>query len=78
MPEEIVAIQRQVRMVLVDDRIKRYMVEVADKSRRHPQISLGISPRGTLSWLGASQAMAFYQGRTYVVPDDAKQSYNFV
>ncbi|GAA0373189.1 MoxR family ATPase [Paenibacillus motobuensis] len=73
LPEEIVGIQRQVRMVLVDDRIKRYMVEVADKSRRHPQISLGISPRGTLSWLGASQAMAFYQGRTYVVPDDAKQ-----
>lgn len=73
LPEEMMAIQRHVRMVLVDDRIKRYLVEVADKSRRHPQISLGISPRGTLSWLGASQAMAFCQGRTYVVPDDAKQ-----
>jgi len=72
-PEEILALQRHVRMVLVDDRIKRYMVQVADTSRHHPRISLGISPRGTLSWMGASQAMAYYKGRTYVVPDDVKQ-----
>lgn len=72
LPEEIAAIQRHARTVLVDDRIKRYLVNVADASRRHPQVSLGISPRGTLSWLAASQAMAFYKGRSYAVPDDVK------
>ncbi|MGG6314302.1 AAA family ATPase [Paenibacillus macerans] len=72
LPEEMAAMQRQVRGVLVDDVIKRYMVSAADASRRHPQIALGISPRGTLAWMGASQAMAYFKGRTFVTPDDVK------
>ncbi|WP_019635151.1 AAA family ATPase [Paenibacillus fonticola] len=70
--EEVAQMQRQVRKVLVDDRIKQYLVAVAAASRRHPRIALGISPRGTLAWMGASQAMAYYKGRTYVIPDDVK------
>lgn len=72
LPEEMSAMQRRVRGVLVDDVIKRYIVGVADASRRHPQIALGISPRGTLAWMGASQAMAYFKGRTFVTPDDVK------
>ncbi|RRJ63838.1 MoxR family ATPase [Paenibacillus oralis] len=72
LPDEIAAMQRQVRGVLVDDVVKRYMVSLADASRRHPQISLGISPRGTLAWMGASQAMAYFKGRSFVTPDDVK------
>lgn len=72
LPEEMVAMQRQVRSVLVDDAIKRYMVSVADASRRHPQIALGISPRGTLAWMGAAKAMAYYKGRMFVTPDDVQ------
>ena len=45
--------------VFVDDTIKRYMVSVADASRKQQGVSLGISPRGTLAWLRASQAAAF-------------------
>lgn len=70
--EEMVQMQRQVRKVLVDERIKQYLVAIADASRRHPQLALGISPRGTLAWMGASQAMAYYKGRSYVIPDDVK------
>ncbi|GIO37803.1 magnesium chelatase [Paenibacillus antibioticophila] len=73
LPEEIRLMQRQVRMVLVDERIKEYLVSVADASRRHPKLSLGISPRGTLCWMGAAQAMAYYRGRSYVIPDDVKE-----
>ncbi|MCM3701209.1 MoxR family ATPase [Paenibacillus macerans] len=72
LPDEIAAMQRQVRGVLVDDVVKRYMVSLADASRRHPQVSLGISPRGTLAWMGASQAMAYFKGRSFVTPDDVK------
>ncbi|GJM71569.1 magnesium chelatase [Paenibacillus macerans] len=72
LPDEIAAMQRQVRSVLVDDVVKRYMVSLADASRRHPQVSLGISPRGTLAWMGASQAMAYFKGRSFVTPDDVK------
>lgn len=70
--EEMAQIQRQVRKVLVDERIKQYLVGIAHASRRHPQLALGISPRGTLAWMGAAQAMAYYKGRSYVIPDDAK------
>lgn len=73
LPEEIRHMQRQVRMVLVDERVKQYLVAVADASRRHPQLALGISPRGTLCWMGAAQAMAYYRGRSYVIPDDVKE-----
>lgn len=70
--EEMAGMQRMVRTVLVDESIKRYLVSVADLSRRHPKTSLGISPRGTLAWMGAAQAHAYYQGRMYVIPDDVK------
>lgn len=73
LPEEIRLMQRQVRIVLVDERIKEYLVSVADASRRHPKLALGISPRGTLCWMGAAQAMAYYRGRSYVIPDDVKE-----
>ena len=72
LPEEMIVMQRQVRSVMVDDTVKRYFVSVGDASRRHPQISLGISPRGTLAWMGGSQALAYYRGRTFVIPDDVK------
>ncbi|MNN22154.1 hypothetical protein D3C81_1355010 [compost metagenome] len=72
LPEEMMVMQRQVRQVLVDDRIKSYLVAVANASRQHVHLSLGISPRGTLAWMGASQAMAYYKGRSYVTPDDVK------
>lgn len=72
LPEEIALMQRQVRSVFVDDVIKRYMVGAADVSRRHPQIALGFSPRATLAWMGAAQAMAYYRGRSFVTPDDVK------
>lgn len=73
LPEEITLMQRQVRLVLVDEVIKKYLVSVATASRQHPQLALGISPRGTLSWMGAAQAMAYYRGRSYVIPDDVKE-----
>ncbi|MBA9087515.1 MoxR-like ATPase [Fontibacillus solani] len=72
LPEEMVVMQRQVRLVLVDDRIKSFLVGVANASRHHTHLSLGISPRGTLAWMGAAQAMAYYKGRSYVIPDDVK------
>nr|WP_094096384.1 MoxR family ATPase [Paenibacillus physcomitrellae] len=70
--EEVAAMQRQVRTVTVDDSVKRYMVAIADASRRHAGLSLGISPRGTLAWMTSAQAGAYFKGRMYVIPDDVK------
>ncbi|HYN89512.1 MAG TPA: MoxR family ATPase [Ardenticatenaceae bacterium] len=70
--EELVAAQRAVREVYVDDLIKRYIVEVARATRRHPDVYLGTSPRGSLALYHTGQARAAADGRDYVLPDDIK------
>ncbi|WP_054958595.1 AAA family ATPase [Paenibacillus dakarensis] len=67
---ELVSMQRMAARVYVDESIKKYLVAVADASRKHQGVRLGISPRGTLAWMRASQAAAFMEGRMYVIPDD--------
>ncbi|WP_438349189.1 AAA family ATPase [Paenibacillus sp. FA6] len=74
MVEEMEAMQREVRTVFVDDSIKQLLVSIAHTSRRHPKLKLGISPRGTLAWMVASQAAAYMNGRMYVTPDDIKET----
>lgn len=71
--EEVVAMQREVRQVHVDAVIKQYLVSVAVATRSHPSVRLGVSPRGTLAWMVATQAFAYLRGRSYVIPDDVKE-----
>ena len=69
---DIVAVQEAVRQVHVAASLKGYLVDVADATRRHPRLSLPVSPRATLALLRASRARAAALGRAYVVPDDIK------
>lgn len=71
--EEIVAGQRNVLQVQVSEDLLRYIVQIAEESRRHPDVALGISPRGTQALLRAAQAWAMLRGRDYVLPDDVKE-----
>jgi MoxR-like ATPase len=52
--------------------LKGYLVDLADATRRHPRIALGVSPRGTLALLRAARALAASVGREFVLPDDLK------
>ena len=52
--------------------LKGYLVEVADATRRHPRVALGMSPRASLNLQRAARARAAAAGRNYVVPDDIK------
>jgi MoxR-like ATPase len=70
--EELLQAQAAVRQVYADDLIKEYIVELANATRRHPDIYLGVSPRGSLALFAASRAYAALQDRTYVIPDDVK------
>jgi MoxR-like ATPase len=56
----------------VDPDVHRYIVAVADATRRHAEIRLGVSPRGSLALLRASQVRAMAVGRHYVLPEDVK------
>jgi MoxR-like ATPase len=71
--ETFLAMRAKVEEVYVDPDVRRYMVDLAAKSRSHRQVSVGVSPRGSLALLKLSRAWAAIQGRNYVVPDDIKQ-----
>jgi MoxR-like ATPase len=69
---ELSALQKRVWDVNVDDTLQDYIVALAEATRSHPDLALGVSPRGTLTLLKASQALAAIRGRDYVIPDDIK------
>jgi MoxR-like ATPase len=70
--EELLAAQKQVRTVTVSSEIKRYIVDLVNETRRHGEVYLGASPRGSLTLFRTAQARAAIAGREYVVPDDVK------
>jgi len=70
--DELRTAQDAVRQVYADDLIKEYIVELANATRRHPDIYLGVSLRGSLALFKASRAYAALHSRTYVIPDDVK------
>ncbi len=69
---ELSALQKQIWDVTVDATLQDYIVTLAEATRSHPDLSLGVSPRGSLALLKAAQALAAIRGRDYVTPDDIK------
>jgi MoxR-like ATPase len=70
--EDIFALQEECRKVYVHPDLMEYLVAITQKSRKHPKLANGVSPRGTLAFLRASQAYAMTDGRTFVTPEDIK------
>ena len=69
---ELIAAQQAIKSVHVDRLIKEYIVAVVSATRKHDDIYLGASPRGSLGLQASSQARAAIMGRDYVIPDDIK------
>ena len=69
---DVVALQAQTRHVRVERSLGRYVIALAEATRRHPQVRLGCSPRGSLMLFRAAQARALLSGRSFVVPEDVK------
>jgi MoxR-like ATPase len=67
------ALQDQVARVLVSPNVRAYVVDLGRATRSHPQVTLGLSPRGLLIWQRMAQAWAFLQQRPFVTPDDVQQ-----
>jgi len=68
--EDLQILQQETENIYVDDKIYNYIVRLADATRKHPMIKLGISPRGALALMSISKAAALIKGRDYVIPDD--------
>ncbi|HBY96695.1 MAG TPA: AAA family ATPase [Chloroflexi bacterium] len=58
--------------VHIDETLRDYAVSLVQATRRHPDLALGASPRGTLALLRGGQALAAVRGRDFVLPDDLK------
>ena len=71
-PEVFLAMRAAVEEVYIDPDLRRYMVDLAVSTRRHQQVVVGVSPRGSLALLKLTRAWAALQGRDFVVPDDVK------
>jgi len=67
---DVIEMQRQVREVHVAETLNRYVLAVAELSRRHDALALGVSTRGALAWHRSAQALALVRGRNFVTADD--------
>ena len=76
--EELIAAIAKVRQVHVDDQIYDYIARLAEVTRTHPLLKLGISPRGALALCRTAKARAFAEGRDFVVPEDVTQMAEYV
>ncbi len=69
---QLAELQQQVADVTVSVHVREYLVSLAEATRQHKQVELGLSPRGLLTWQRVSQARAFLTGRDFVTPDDVQ------
>ena len=76
--EEVVMLQDQVQKVYMADSILNYIATLAEATRNHPMITLGLSPRGTLALCRMTKAAAFMEERDYVIPEDVKKVFTDV
>lgn len=76
--EDIIHARSQVEQIYVADQIFEYIARLAEATRNHQYIKLGLSPRGTIALLRMTKATALLKGRNYVVPDDVIYSFKDV
>jgi MoxR-like ATPases len=70
---EIKEAMQEIKKIYVSEGIKRYAVELTNRTRQNEDIYLGASPRGSLALFRTGQAAAALDGRDYVLPDDIKR-----
>jgi len=71
--EEVLNEIKSVKDVRVDEAIYQYIAALVEETRRHSAVRLGASPRSGIAILRMAKAVAYLEGRNYVIPDDVKQ-----
>lgn len=70
---ELAALQERVSRVAVQPNVQAYLVDLGRATRAHPNVTLGLSPRGLLIWQRVAQAWAYLKVRPFVTPDDVQE-----
>jgi MoxR-like ATPase len=71
--EEVIACQEAIREIHIDDKVRRYILEIVQGTRTHDDVQLGGSPRASIALFRTAQAVAAIGGRNFVLPDDVKR-----
>ena len=70
---DLLAYKNKIFEVLVEEKIMRYIAQIITKTRNHPHLYLGGSPRASIAILNSSKAYAAINGRDFVIPEDIKK-----
>src|SRR5438132_1539013 len=70
---ELRELQERVSTIHVNESLVDYLMHITHTSRNHPEVALGVSTRGALTYFKACQALAMVSGRDFVIPEDIKR-----
>lgn len=71
--EEVLALKDAVSQIRISEELKRYIVEIVRATRTAPGIELGASPRASLTLMKTAQALALFDGQTFVIPEHVQE-----
>jgi len=74
LPKKLEGFKNNVHDVLVEKKIVRYIAEVISRTRNHPHLYLGASPRASIAAMHVAKAFAAINGRDFVIPEDVKKA----
>ncbi len=72
-PERIIDLQHERSRVTISSPVREYIADLVAATRSHPKVRFGVSPRGAIGIMRASQALALLRGRDFTLPDDVKE-----
>ncbi|MEX0820437.1 MAG: MoxR family ATPase [Pirellulaceae bacterium] len=72
-PRQLCQLQEHVAKVSLTKKVQEYLVDLGKVTREHKEITLGLSPRGLITWQRIAQARAHLRGRDFVTPDDIQE-----
>jgi len=70
--ETVAQMAEMAKNVYIAEPLYAYLVQLANATRNHPQVAVGVSPRGLIALTRAASVFALSQGRTYIIPEDVK------
>ena len=73
-PAKLKDFKSKIQEVIVEEKIIKYIADIITKTRNHPHLYLGGSPRGSIATLNSAKAMAAIKGRDFVIPEDVKRA----
>lgn len=73
-PQKISELRDQIHEIIVEEKLLNYIAELINKTRNHPHLYLGASPRASIAVMNAAKAFAAVNGRDFVIPEDIKNA----